>query len=154
MTIQVTFSRPYFPFNGNYRLRKGSDLRISSGTGRHKNSTPTAFTAAVISDHTYFFFKLVTLLVNLLCRMAKFSSTFSFKIEISEALKLCFLGLRDPSPEAILVLFAGCKQQTRNKIPSVLWDANLGLVTVNRLTPRLTKLSFNPALNNAVLTKS
>ena len=55
-------------------------------------STPTAFTTAVISDHTCFFFKFVTLLVNLLCRMAKFSSTFSVKIEISEALKLCFLG--------------------------------------------------------------
>ena len=114
-------------------------------------STPTAFTAAVISDHTCFFFKLVTLLVNLLCRMDKFSSTFSVKIEISEALKLCFLGLRDPSPEAILARFAGCKQQTRKKIPSVLWDANLELVTVN---PRLTNLSFNPALNNAILTRS
>ena len=83
--------------------------------------------------------------------MAKFSSTFSVKIEISEALKLCFLGLRDPSPEAILVLFAGCKQQTRKKIPSVLWDVNLELVTVN---PRLTNLSFNPALNNTILTRS
>ena len=44
------------------------------------------------------------------------------------------------------------KQQTRNKIPSVLWDADLGLVTVN---PRLTNLSFiNLALNNAILTRS
>ena len=83
--------------------------------------------------------------------MAKFSSTVSVKIEISEALKLCFLGLWDPSPEAILVLFAGCKQQTPNKIPSVLWDANLELVTVN---PRLTNLSLNPALNDAILTRS
>ena len=72
--------------------------------------------------HLYFF-KFVTLLVNLLCRMAKFSSTFSVKIEISEALKLCFLCLWDPSPEAILVLFAGCKQQTHKKIPSGLWNA-------------------------------
>lgn len=59
--------------------------------------------------------------------MAKFSSTFSVKVEISEALKLCFLRLRDPSPEAILVLFTGCKQQTHKKIPSVLWNADLAL---------------------------
>ena len=59
--------------------------------------------------------------------MAKFSSTFSVKVEISEALKLCFLRLRDPSLEAILVLFTGCKQQTHKKIASVLWNANLAL---------------------------
>ena len=172
--------------NEDFSIFRAFSVRLSG------LSTPTAFTAAVISDYTCFFFKLVTLLVNLLCRMAKFSSTFSVKIEISEALKLCFQGLRDPSPEAILVLFAGCKlacepqthfrssplslrkiaifrrersddrkcvcgsqasckQQTRKKIPSVLWDANLELVTVN---PRLTNLSFNPALNNAILTRS
>lgn len=59
--------------------------------------------------------------------MVKFSSTFSVKIETWEALKLCFLRLRDPSPEAMLVLFTGCKQQTHKKIPSVLWNANLAL---------------------------
>ena len=59
--------------------------------------------------------------------MAKFSSTFSVKIETWEALKLCFLRLGDPSPEAMLVLFTGCKQQTHKKIPSVLWNANLAL---------------------------
>lgn len=132
--------------------QRNEDFSIFSRTNVWvRLSTPTAFTAAVISDHTCFFFKLITLLVNLLCGMAKFSSTFSVKIEISEALKLCFLGLRDPSPEAILVLFAGCKQQTRKKIPSVLWDANLELVTVN---PRLTNLSFHPVLNNAILARS
>ena len=95
-------------------LREWRFFHFSWTTVSVRLSTPTAFTAAVISNHTCFFFKLVTLLVNLLCRMAKFSSTVSVKTEISEALKLCFLGVRDPSPEAILVLFAGCKQQTPN----------------------------------------
>ena len=62
-----------------------------------------------------------------------------------------YSGLAGPFTGTILVLFAGCKQQTRKKIPSVLWDVNLELVTVN---PRLTNLSFNPALNNTILTRS
>ena len=124
----------------------GSFLQVIGDTAGVDKSTVSRVVTNVSNA-----FKLVTLLVNLLCRMAKFSATFSVKIEISEALKLCFLGLRDPSPKAILVLFAGCKKPTRKKIPSVLWDANLELVTVN---PRLTNLSFNPALNNAILTRN
>ena len=124
----------------------GSFLQVIGDTAGVDKSTVSRVVTNVSNA-----FKLVTLLMNLLCRMAKFSSTFSVKIEISEALKLCFLGLRDPSPKAILVLFAGCKKPTRKKIPSVLWDANLELVTVN---PRLTNLSFNPALNNAILTRN
>lgn len=73
-----------------------------------------------------FFSHLVTLLVNLLCINGMFSSTFSVKTAISEALKFCFRAL-----------------------PEIAGDANCGL---NALNPRLANLSSNCALNNAILT--
>ena len=80
-------------------------FHFSRASATVRFSTPTAFTAAVIFVQTFFYFWFVTLLVNLLCRICKFSSTFSVKTKTSDALKLCFLGLRDfSSPDAILVL--------------------------------------------------
>ena len=54
--------------------------------------TPTAFTAEAISSQTRFFWAFVMLLVNLLCKISIFSSYFSVKTEISDAVKF---GLRD-----------------------------------------------------------
>ena len=55
-------------------------------------ATPTAFTAEAISSQTRLFLAFVTLLVNLLCKISIFSSYFSVKTEISDAVKF---GLRD-----------------------------------------------------------
>ena len=52
---------------------------------------PTAFTAAAILLQSSFFFWLVILFVSLLCKIAKFSSTFSVSVAISVGLKFCFL---------------------------------------------------------------
>ena len=54
-------------------------------------SVPTAFTAAAILLQSSFFFWLVILFVSLLCKIAKFSSTFSVSVAISVGLKFCFL---------------------------------------------------------------
>ena len=54
-------------------------------------SVPTAFTAAAILLQSSFFFWLVIQFVSLLCKIAKFSSTFSISVAISVGLKFCFL---------------------------------------------------------------
>ena len=52
----------------------------------------------------HFFFWFVTLFVSLLCIMERFSSTFSVKMAISDALKFCLRALRETAGEAILQL--------------------------------------------------
>ena len=56
-------------------------------------ATLTAFSAAAISSQTRCFLAFLTLLVNLLCKISMFSSYFSVKTEISDAVKfgLCDL---------------------------------------------------------------
>ena len=56
-------------------------------------ATPTALTASAILHHISFFFWFVTLFVSLLCIIERFSSTFSVKMAISDALKFFFYGL-------------------------------------------------------------
>ena len=67
-------------------------------------ATPTALTASAILHHISFFFWFVTLFVSLLCIMERFSSTFSVKMAISDALKFCLRALRETAGEAILQL--------------------------------------------------
>ena len=67
----------------------GSFLQIIGDTVGVDKST--AFTAAAILLQSSFFFWLVILFVSLLCKIAKFSSTFSVSVTISVGLKFCFL---------------------------------------------------------------
>ena len=53
-------------------------------------ATPMALTASAILHHISFFFWFVTLFVSLLCIMERFSSTFSVKMAILDALNFVY----------------------------------------------------------------
>lgn len=108
-------------------------------------ATPTAFTASAIFNFLSFFFWFVTLFVSLLWMMERFSSTFSVKTAISDALKFCFQPLRETAGEAIL---AHAKLSPWSRHANV---SNLGLAAFN---PRLTNRCTNPLTNNAYLSPS
>lgn len=91
------------------------------------------------------FFWFVTLFVSLLWMMERFSSTFSVKTAISDALKFCFQPLRETAGEAIL---AHAKLSPWSRHANV---SNLGLAAFN---PRLTNRCTNPLTNNAYLSPS
>ena len=100
-----------------------------------------------INEIYYFIKKLVTLFVRFLCRTERFFfSTFSFRKEISEALKSCLRGLREGVGEASHDCYKVVIMTTTNK--NVFWDTNQVLAAFN---PRLTNQPTNLALNNALL---
>ena len=86
-----TVSRAVYFSANSFFAEEWRFFHFSLTSFKERFSVPTAFTAAAILLQSSFFFWLVILFVSLLCKIAKFSSTFSVSVAISVGVKFCFL---------------------------------------------------------------